>query len=169
MVLLMRSIQTVVRSSFQEKVKRLSDSTTESFRVLPFDIDIYRHMNHARYLTYMEAARWGLQQKSGFLNLALKKGWIAPVSCLSIEYFRPLRLFQEFRIISQFVKVEEKWFYVLHRVWSGEKEVARALLKATIRKRRENIPPPVYLKALGFNQSDVRCPEDVREWVNCRV
>lgn len=169
MTLFIRTIQTLLRSKFRKPIKDINHITRHKFRVLPIDIDVYRHMNHAKYLNYLEAARWDLQVRSGFLKLALKKGWIGPLSHVQLDYYRPLTLFQEFEVTTQFVGFEEKWLYMLQRVWSGEKEMARALIKSTIRKGRQNITPEEYLDPLGFDRQSLIVPDDLKDWITKRM
>lgn len=47
----------VARNAWRPRLTELDDDVAESFLVKPTDIDVFRHMNHARYLRYMEAAR----------------------------------------------------------------------------------------------------------------
>lgn len=88
---------------------------------------------------------------------------------MHIEYFRPLSLGQRFEIRSRFFRFEERWYYVLHRVFAGEKEVARALVQGTVRRGRENIPPEVYLAPIGMDLAGARVPADVAEWIDARL
>ena len=169
MTLFIRSLQTLTRSLFREKITDINHVTCHTFRVLPIDIDVYRHMNHAKYLNYLEAARWDLQVRSGFLKLALRKGWIGPLGHVQLDYYRPLTLFQKFEVTTQFIAFEDKWLYILQRVWSKDKEVARALVKSTIRKGRTNITPEQYLDPLGFNRASLSIDEDLKDWVTKRM
>lgn len=168
MTLLIRSIQCLIRSFFRDKIKDINEVTKHDFRVLPTDLDSYMHMNHARYFNYLEAARWDLQIRSGFLILALKKGWIGPLGNVQLDFYRPLKLFQKFTVTTRFIACEEKWLYMLQQIWSNDKEIARGLIKTTIRKGRQNVPPSEYLTPLGFELENLTLPEDVKDWVEQR-
>ena len=78
-------------------------------------------------------------------------------------------VFKKFEVTTQFIALEEKWLYMLQRVWSDDKEVARALIKSTIRKGRINIPPEQYLDPLGFKRSSLKVPDDLKDWVTKRM
>ena len=155
----------IARNVFRPRIESLTAVSTEHFRAKPTDIDVFRHVNHARYLRYMEAARWGLMVRLGLLRHTLRRGWIAPLRSMHVEYYRPLSLGQRFEIRTQYVRFEERWFYILHRVFVGEKEVARALAQATVRRGRENIPPSEYLAPLGYEPADAPLPPEVEAWV----
>lgn len=174
MTLFLRTLQTLTRSLMRKPITDINEVTKHRFRVLPIDIDVYRHMNHAKYLNYLEAARWDFQVRSGFLKLALKKGWIGPLAQVQIEYFRPLTLFRLFEVTTQFVAFEDKWLHILQRVWffdeqGQRKEAARALFKSTIRKGRLNIPPDQYIDPLGFKRQELKAPEDLKDWLTQRM
>lgn len=143
----------------------MSDSTVERFRVWPIDIDVFRHMNNAKYLNYMEAARWGFTYRSGFLGVAMRKGWIFPIRAAHVEYYRELKNFQRFEIRTQFVRADEKWYYIVQQFFSDDKEMARGLIVGTVRKGRENIPPSLYLAELGFPNTPPMLSEDITKWL----
>jgi len=167
--MILRSISAVLRHSTRGAAGSIAEPASEHFRVRLRDIDVFRHLNHARYLNYMEVARWGLMARSGFLRLSVRRGWIAPLRSVHVEYYRPLLLRQRFEIQTQFVRFEERWFYILHRVFSGEKEMARALMQGTVRKGRQNVSPDEYLAPLGFRAADARFPTDAAEWIERRM
>ncbi len=169
MTLLIRSIQCLFRAFLNKKITDINTITKHDFRVLPTDLDAYMHMNHARYFNYLEAVRWDLQIRSGFLKLALKKGWIGPLANVQVDFYRPLKLFQKFTITTQFIAFEHKWVYIFQQIWCDDKEMARALIKSTIRKGRQNIPPSEYLSPLGFNHEDLKVPEEIKEWLEKRM
>lgn len=58
---------------------------------------------------------------------------------------------------------------MVQRIWSNDKEIARALIKSTIRKGRNNIPPEQYLDPLGFNRLSLAIPDDLKDWVIKRM
>jgi YbgC/YbaW family acyl-CoA thioester hydrolase len=155
----------ILRNAFRPRIESLTEMSRDSFFAKPTDIDVFRHVNNARYLRYMEAGRWGLMVRLGLLRHTIRRGWIAPLRAIHVEYYRPLSLGQRFEIGTQYVRFEERWFYVLHRVFVGEKEVARALAQATVRRGRENVPPSEYLAPLGYEPADAPLTPDVEEWV----
>jgi YbgC/YbaW family acyl-CoA thioester hydrolase len=166
---ILRALIAVARQIPRDPLGSAADSTSELFRVKPTDIDMFRHLNHARHLNYMEAARWGFMARSGLLRLGIRRGWVAPLRSVQVEYYRPLTLGRRFEVHTQFMRFEERWFFLLHRVFSGEKEIARALIRGTVRKGRENVPPDEYLGPLGFRAADAHVPQEVAEWVERRI
>ena len=169
MTLFFRCLQTLVSALFRSKISSTSEIVENEFRVLPIDIDVYRHMNNAKYFNYMEAVRWGFMLRCGFLKASIKYGWIGPVASMHIEYYRPLTLLQKFKVSTQYVHFEENWYFALHRFWSNEKEMARALVKGTVRKGRQNVPPGEYLKIINLNQTNTVLAADISVWVHGHI
>lgn len=166
MKLLFLMLRVYWRNRRQPPVSELSGRTEETFRVSLGDLDSNWHMNNARYLNYLEAGRFSLQCRTGFLALARKRRWFSPVVQLRIAYYRPLKLFQKFSVSTQIIKVEERWLYLLHEIFSSEKLICRALVRSTIRSGRDNVPPQVYATAAGYEVKDISVPNEVQDWLN---
>lgn len=169
MTLFFRCLQILGGALFKARVSSTSEIVANSFRVLPIDLDFYRHMNNAKYLNYMEAVRWGFMLRCGFLKASIQYGWIGPVASMHIEYYRPLTLFHKFTLTTQYVHFEENWFFVMHRFWSRDKEMARAIVKGTVRKGRQNIPPSEYLKAIDMSETKLFIDPDISDWVERHI
>jgi YbgC/YbaW family acyl-CoA thioester hydrolase len=164
MTLLLRSLQTILYGLFQPKIKRSDETVSFTFRVLPIDIDIMWHMNHARYLNYMEAVRWNYLLRSGILKHTMKEKWLLPISKFQIEYLRPLKLWQKFTITAQLVRTDDKWLIIYHEVSANDKLVARALLRGMVKKHRTTIPPSELAKRIGHSAPEE--PAKVTAWVD---
>jgi YbgC/YbaW family acyl-CoA thioester hydrolase len=147
------------------KIKDPNESSVYHFRVLPTDIDTYRHMNNSKYLNYMEAARWSYMAKAGLLKVALKRGWIAPIAKIEIKFQRPLKMLQKFEVDVRFIKADSRWFYVYQEFRSNERVVARAMVKSTFRSKEGNVTPEVYLGSVGFSADAVITPELLKPWL----
>jgi acyl-CoA thioesterase FadM len=46
-----------------------------AFRVLPTDLDIYRHMNNGRYLSIADVARFDMLRRTGLWEMLNRHGW----------------------------------------------------------------------------------------------
>jgi YbgC/YbaW family acyl-CoA thioester hydrolase len=168
MTLHLRIAQSILSGIKQPKLPTLNIAVALDFRVLPTDLDSYRHMNNAIYLNYMEAVRWSFMARTGLLKLALKNGWIAPIAKIEIQYVRPLKLMQKFAVDVRLIKTEEKWFYLYQEFRCNGKIAARALVKSTLRSKnaQQNIPPSAYLPGCGYSESDITTPELLKPWLD---
>ena len=69
------------------------------YKITEDDLDIYKHVNHARYLTIFEKCRWDFGAVIGFDQdyvLREKKGVV--IVDLNINYMREARLGDEFKV-----------------------------------------------------------------------
>lgn len=161
-----RVFRVVLASLFRPRIQDLSAGVVESFRVTPFDLDVFKHMNNARYLSYMEVARWSFQIQTGFLQLAIKKGWISPLSRIDIRYNRPLKLFQKFTVSVSLIRIDEKFVYLYQEFRSDGKVVAQALVASALREKRKIVPVEQYLTPLGYRRERVYTPPKLHTWLN---
>lgn len=165
MVLLIRSIQVVLRSRSRPRLLSLGEEVSQRFRVLPTDLDLYRHMNHARYLNYFEASRWELQIRTGFFKHGLKQGWIAPVVHIQVKYLRALKLFQSFEVRSRIVKMGSRTMEIYQELYSQDKLCTQSLVTVMIRKGRASVLTSEYLPLLGYFAEGIPLPENLVRWL----
>ena len=57
-------------------------------KVRGYHLDIYQHVNNARYLEFLEEARWALFDNSGALELLNQKNWGFAVVNININFRR---------------------------------------------------------------------------------
>jgi len=67
---------------------------TIEIQVRPYHVDLFRHVNNARYLEFLEEARWSFWESfSGFSALA-DRGWTFMVVRIEINYRLGAEAFQ---------------------------------------------------------------------------
>ena len=119
------------------------------FRVWITDIDV-SIMNHAAILTIMETGRLDLMVRSKFFKIASKNNWYFPSQALSVQYYRPLKIFQKAQLHTRISFIDEKWIYVEQKIVRKEKIVATCLVKSTIKKERKTVPASEIIKLLDI-------------------
>jgi thioesterase-3 len=73
-----------------------------------FHCDLYRHVNNARYLEFLEEARWEFVARSPELATLEGKSLGFVVSAITIEYKRPVGLGEVVEIRSAMAGIEAK-------------------------------------------------------------
>ena len=75
---------------------------THSLKVRGYELDSYRHVNHAVYLSYLELARWEFLASRGLTLRKLDelKRWPV-VAALEISYLKPALMDDELTIPSR--------------------------------------------------------------------
>lgn len=91
-------------------------STTE-IKVRNYHIDHFGHVNHARYLEFLEEARWQYLEENRLLDSIHQIEAFHVVSKIVIKYLRPVRLGNVLRIETKIVGRSNNCFWVDQRVY----------------------------------------------------
>jgi len=81
-----------------------------------FHCDVYGHVNNARYLEFLEEARWDYVTTVAKLNSLGEQGLGFIVAAINIEYRRPVGLGDVVEIHSQMAGVSEKRAIMRQRI-----------------------------------------------------
>jgi len=129
------------------------DTSVIRLRVLLNDLDLNRHMNNGRFLTIMDLGRMDLLKRTGTLDLAMKNKWMPVVGNASIDFQRPLKLWQQYDLHTRICRWDEKWIYLEQIFYSKEKIIAQGHIKGLLRGKNGNIPPQFIIDQLhpGFS------------------
>ncbi len=79
-----------------------------TIKVRGFHCDLYGHVNNARYLEFLEEARWALVDEVPHLAAMESKGLGFIVAAITIEYKRPVGLGEVVEIRSSMAGFEAK-------------------------------------------------------------
>ncbi len=104
-----------------------------SLKVRGYELDSYRHVNHAIYLSYLEQARWDYLASRG---LTLKKldeiqRWPVVVH-LEIDYLKSALMDDELVIWSRLADLGRASLEIEHEIQRDGKPIVRAKIRAAI-------------------------------------
>lgn len=166
MVVWLRLIITFIRSYFRKPINSsdeiVMNAISMSFRIWPTECE-YALVNHARYLTFMEASRLDLMRRTGHFSLLLKNRWNSLTGTCYISFKRPLKRFQKFEVTSQIVYWDKKWFYFEHRFIRNGKLMAHALVKIIIVSKKSYIDPATVFNARNLQLLSIEKPQSITE------
>ena len=154
----------VLLQCFRAPRQELFDRSCCLFRVWPNDCDINLHMNNGRFLSFMDLGRIYLLAQLGLLKPVLRNRWQPVVAAVDINYLRPLDPFQQFRLETQLLTWDEKYFYVEQRFIAAGRLRASALVKGLLLQGRNPVPSQSVLALLD---PSLRPPEPdavLRNW-----
>ena len=85
----------------------MSESTvhTKTIRVRGYHLDAYGHVNNARYLEFLEEARWSLVEDGKGLDWWHDRGLAFVVASITINYRRPAALGVDLEIRSEVTRI----------------------------------------------------------------
>lgn len=137
-------------ANFRRKLTVFEESKI-NFRVWITDVDA-NIMNHAPMMTVMEMGRIDFMVRCGFFSIARRKKWYFPLKSISVQFLRPLKVFQKANLITRVFHADEKWIYLEHQIIRKGKIIAICIAKATVKKGRETIPTKEITEILGIDK-----------------
>ena len=146
-----RLLLTLVKARFRSKVK-LTKTISLPFRVWITDIDV-SVMNHAAIMTVMELGRVDFMVRTNFLKLANKRKWYFPSQAISVQFYRPLKMFQKAELLTRVSFIDEKWIYTEQKIIRNGKDIAACFVKSTIKQGRDSVPTSEILTALEIDEA----------------
>lgn len=94
------------------------------FTVRSTDIDVIGHVNNAKYLEYMEWARFDWIWQQGFTLDELKRRSVMPVVVnININYRKELKMLEKVQVRTSAIKVGEKSFVIRHELYNQKEEL----------------------------------------------
>lgn len=147
----LRLVAALVGAKFKRKIK-VTETIALPFRVWITDIDV-SVMNHAAIMTVMELGRVDFMVRTNFLKLANKNKWFFPSQAISVQFYRPLKIFQKAELHTRLSFMDEKWIYMEQKIVRKGKEIAACLVKSTIKNGRETVPTSEIIAALQVTKA----------------
>lgn len=141
------------KAKFRSKVKG-TDTTEFKFRVWITDIDV-TVMNHAAIMTVFEMGRADFMVRSDFFKMATKNKWFFPNQAISVQFYRPLKMFQKATVYTKISYVSETHFHIEQKIMRKGKPIAACFANGLAKKGRETVPTLVITNALKIAPEDV--------------
>lgn len=126
----------------------IHETSSKSFRVWLTDVDA-SIMNHAAMLTVFESGRIDFMVRTGFFKIARKKKWFFPSSSISVQFFRPLKVFQRAVLMTRVLHVTDYFIYTEQKIIKGGKDIALCIVKSKVKSGKENIGTREILNLLN--------------------
>lgn len=91
-------------------------STTTEITIHGFHLDGYQHVNNARYLEFLEQARW-YHYETHFRNKVFeRKGWEVLIAQINIRYRQPARMGDVLVIETKLKEIKPKSIILTQRI-----------------------------------------------------
>lgn len=136
-------------AKFRSRIKA-TETTRVDFRVWITDIDV-TVMNHAAMMTVFEMGRIDYMVRTGFFKVATQNKWYFPNQAITVQFYRPLKMFQKAEVYTRMSFVDEKLFYVEQKIMRKGKPMAACFANGMAKNGRETVPTADIIKALGYD------------------
>jgi acyl-CoA thioesterase FadM len=141
------------------------EASRVSFRVMPHDLDVLRHMNNGRFLSILDLGRVDAMLRSGLAAKLREHGWYPVVAAETILFRKSLTLFQKFDVETQVLGWDSKAFFIGQRFLRDGKVVAQAAIRARFLKKSGGTTEPAEILAMaGHDAPSPALPEWVARW-----
>lgn len=141
--------------------------------VFPSDLDLYFHMNNARYQTQIDVARANFYLDCGLSNMfttgsQLHKVPYLIVAATSSRYRKSLQLFQRYRIITRVLYWDHNSVYIEHKFVSRFRNINDFVYYVCVFQMRVVNSTPVDFFREYLNIDDITTPK-LPEEVGCFI
>lgn len=148
----------------QPPAKDFMSVIKRSFRVGLRDIDFNMHINNARYMVFMERARWDHPVQTNTWNVMFKDKLNFIVAGIEMGYIREIRLGKRFDVETRYIGWDEKYIYLEQRFVVDGKIHAYGLVKAVFLQQGKRANPGEVADILGVHQANDVLPEHLVLW-----
>ena len=129
------------------------------------DLDINVHMNNARYATMFDLGRIDFLVRTGLIKNMWHQKWRPVVGATMISFVKSLRLYEKFKVSTQVIYTDEKWFYLEHLLISKDKIMARAYAKCLFLQKGKKISTLDIFKRLNCENPNMLPPPALVSWI----
>lgn len=162
--MLFRTMLHVFASRFRPRLGYFDVARTR-MRVLPTDLDIFRHMNNGVYLSLFDIGRFELLHRARLWKAFIQRGWYPVVASETVTFRKSLTLWQAFVIESRIIGFDERAVYLEHRAVVGAEIYAQAFIRARFTKRSGGtVSVREIIDVVGAPPADLRLPAWLEQW-----
>jgi YbgC/YbaW family acyl-CoA thioester hydrolase len=146
------------------EIKPFMSVVKRKFRVGVRDIDFNLHINNARYMVFMERARWDHPIQTDTWDVMLKEKLNFIIAGIEMGYIREIRYGKKFEVETRYLGWDEKYVYMEQRFVVGDKIHAYGLVKAVFLQRGKLAVPADVASLLGIKEASDPLPEHMHLW-----
>ncbi len=159
-----RFLKLTLKNAFVSRKITLNDCSILSMRVGLADIDPFLELNNGRHLTIMDFGRFYLAMQSGLLKVVKQNKWGLAVAGASVRYRHRLKYGHRFKLYSQVVGFDEKWFYFHQKTIRKDKIHSAALVRTAVTSSKGIVNTKKVLEKMNINDLNYQVPDWVKAW-----
>ena len=146
----------------------IDEVSSVTLRVMPSDLDVYKHMNNGVFLTIMDLGRYDQGLRTGIWQIWNKKGWYPIVVNSTISYRKSLEPWQKFDLETKVVGWDDVAVYIEQRFVRNGEIYAKAIMRGRFLKRSWGTltPQEVMDGSGGWRGERPELPRWITRWAN---
>ena len=162
---IIRMSAALITSQFKPKIS--FDETFEStHRIMPWDIDIFGELNNGITLTILDLNRLPFGGRVGWNKTLFSNRWSMTMAGVSVRYRKRIRMFEKVRITCKAVGRDDRFFYIVQTIWSGDKPATNALYRSAVTDKNGIVPTQNVADAMKAPDWMPQLPEWVQNWID---
>ncbi len=162
---IIRFITTCFKAFLADTIS-VDDVSETTFRIRPWDIDMFLELNNGRILTLYDLGRFDFSIRIGLAKILMNNHWGLVVAGSTVRYRRRIRMFQKVTIYTQVAGYEERWIYMLQSMWVNGAPASSILLRTGLTSNGKVIPTDDVIDALGIERPDAELHPWVKDWIH---
>jgi YbgC/YbaW family acyl-CoA thioester hydrolase len=103
-----------------------------TFRVMPWHLDLYGHVNNSYYLNYYNRARLVFMSQRGILQRLIREKVKAVITQNTVEYKKPLKCFEVIQVFTSISNVDGRNITLEHKIFRTGEEISNCQTQAKI-------------------------------------
>ena len=159
--------RTILMRLSRHRGRRLQvhDVARARFRVLPTDLDVFRHMNNGVYFSIMDLGRLDLLQRSGAWATLDRLGYYPVVGSETITFRRSLQPWQRYTLETKIIGYDAKAVYVEQRFVVGGEIYATGFVRGRfLRRSGGTVSMSELADATGIDVTGQDVPQWLHRW-----
>jgi len=152
------------------KIKRnkshiaLLEASHIEFKVMPSDCDINMHLTNSRYLAFMDLARTWMTEEIGLFRAVMKRRWFPIVNATAITYIKDIKPLERFKVKTQLVGWDHKYFYIEHKFTTKRGLHAIAYVRGVFKCKKGIVSIKDMLKVAEYYGDSPKLTEEIKHW-----
>ncbi|MEO6827463.1 MAG: acyl-CoA thioesterase [Microbacteriaceae bacterium] len=162
--MIFRTMLHALASRFSQRLGHYDVARTR-FRVMPSDLDIFKHMNNGVYFSIADIGRFDLLTRNGVWAIFKQRGWYPVVASETMSFRKSLELWQRFTVESRLLGFDDKAVYVEQRFVVDGEIYTQAFIRGRFLRRSGGVVPiSELLDAVGQQPQSRRVPDWLLQW-----
>lgn len=141
------------------------DTHVSFHRCWPWDLDVFAELNNGRTLTLYDLGRLPLAQRTGLVELLLRKKWSLTMAGAAVRYRRRIRMFETFEMRSRLLGWDHRFMYVEQAMIVRGQAAGHIVYRSAVTDKNGIVPAPLIAEAIKPGLCSPPLPEWVLAWI----
>ena len=144
---------------------KINQKSELNMRVWFSDIDVYPELNNGRHLTLMDLGRYDFGKQVGLFRVLKENDWGLMVAGNFTRFRRRIKMFQRFKLTTELVGYDERWFYFYQVTLRNKIPCSSALVRTGVFENEGLVSTKRVSEAMNLPYLP-EIPAWVKDWIS---